>query len=112
MNFFDELAKLCKLRNITIENLLKKIGRTSATYYSWRARNLLPRCDELYEICKILNVSMEYFFTSDDDLIISPGIKSFIKKIELLSADEIEILNNLSETQLKNMIALCKSIKN
>ena len=51
------------------------------------------------------------FFTSDDDSIISPGIKSFIQKIELLSADEIEILNNLTEAQLKNIIALCKSIK-
>lgn len=111
MNFFDKLATLCKLRNITIDNLLHKIGRTSNTYYSWRARNLLPRCDELYEICKILNVPMEYFFSADDN-VIPPAMKSLVQKIELLSVDEFEILNNMTEDQLRSMIALCKSIKN
>lgn len=113
MNIYEEIIKLCKLRNITIDELMKKIGKTSAIYYGWRARDMMPRADDLYNICKVLNVSMEHFFDNDDDNYIVPvNIKSLVQKLENLSTEDLEILKNLSPEQLQNMIALCKSIKN
>lgn len=113
MNIYEEIIKLCKLRNITIDELMKRIGKTSAIYYGWRARDMMPRADDLYNICKVLNVSMEHFFDNDDDNYIVPvNIKSLVQKLENLSTEDLEILKNLSPEQLQNMIALCKSIKN
>lgn len=112
MNFFDKLANLCKLRNITIENLWQQIGRTTATYYSWRSRNVLPRADEVFEMSKILKVPMEYFFDSEDSYcIVPPELKPLIQKIESLPTEDIEIITHISESQLQSVIALCKSIK-
>lgn len=110
MNIYEEIIKLCKLRNITIDELMKKIGKTSAIYYGWRARDMMPRADDLYNICKVLNVSMEHFFEDDDSVCYIP--KQMINKLENLSDDDLYAINNLSPEQLQNMIALCKSIKN
>lgn len=113
MNIYEEIIKLCKLRNITIDELMKKIGKTSAIYYGWRARDMMPRADDLYNICKVLNVSMEHFFEDDSETFtISKKIKPLVDKLEKLPPDDFQLVTELSEAQLKNMITLCKSIKN
>lgn len=112
MNYYDEIIKLCKQREITIDELMMKIGKSSATYYGWRARNISPRASDLYEICKVLNVSMEHFFEDEESYTVPPKIKPLVKNFEQLSADDLEVLLSLSPAQLQNLIKLFKSIKN
>lgn len=113
MFFYDEINRLCKIRCTTIDAVMKKIGKTSAVYFGWRARDMFPRSDDLYNICKVLEVPMEHFFEDDSEtFVISKKIKPLVDKLEKLAPDDFQIITELSEAQLKNMITLYKSIKN
>lgn len=111
MNFYDEVKRLCKLRGITIEELMQMIGKTNATYFGWRQRGDYPRADDVYDIAKILEVSVEHFFEDDRGIVVNEKMKNVVKNLERLSNEELEVINNLTEEQLKNLINLAKSMK-
>lgn len=112
MNIYEEIKRLCKVRGITIDDLMKQIGKSGiATYAGWRQRGCYPRAEDLYKICKVLEVSMEHFFGDDEGIVVSKIKMDFINKLDYLSDEDFEIINNLSESQLKNLINLAKSMQ-
>lgn len=111
MNFYDEVKRLCKLRGITIEELMKMAGKTYATYFGWRQRGDYPRADDVYDIAKILEVSVEHFFEDDRGIVVNEKMMNVVKNLESLPNEDLEILNNMNEEQLKNLINLAKSLK-
>lgn len=112
MNFYEELKRLCKIRGLTVEVLLKMIGKPGITTFSgWKQRGCYPRADDLYKICKILEVSMEHFFGDEEGIVVNKTKMDFINKLDYLSDDDFQTLNNLSEAQLKNLITLAKSMQ-
>ena len=87
---------------------MKKIGKSGLNVYNgWRQRKILPRADQLYLICKTLNVPMEYFF---DDAPSETERDKILKKINSLSQEELTILSNMTEEQLKKIINFAASI--
>ena len=112
MNFFIELKRLCKARDITLDQLMKRIGKPGIrTYTGWRQRDVLPRANDLYEICKVLEVSMEHFFGDDEGIVVNKTKIDFINKLNYLTDDEFESLYSLTETQLKSLANLAKSMQ-
>lgn len=111
MEIYDEIKRQCHLKGITIDELAKVIGITPAVYYGWRQRNMIPRADYLHNICKVLGVSMEHFFDDGKDYVVLEKIIPIVKKIETLTDEDIEFLNNLSATQIQSMLSFCKSMK-
>lgn len=112
MNFFDEIKRLCKARGITVDELMKMIGKTGIPVYAgWRQRNCYPRADDFYKICKTLEVSMEHFFEDDKGIVVSERMMNLVNKLDVLTQDELDTFNNLTELQLKNLITLAKSMQ-
>lgn len=112
MNFYDELKRLCRIKGITIDSLMKMIGRPGIVAFSgWKQRDCYPRADDLYKICKILEVSMEHFFDDDEGIVVDKKKMDLINKLDYLSDEEFETLSKLSESQLKNLINLARSMQ-
>lgn len=112
MNFFDEIKRLCKVRGITIDDLMRLIGKTGIPVYAgWRQRGCYPRADDFHKICNVLEVSMEHFFDDDKGIVVSDRIIKLVKKLDSLSEEDLNILNNLTENQLKNILSLAKSMQ-
>lgn len=111
MNFYDEVKRLCKLRGMTIEELMQMAGKTYATYFGWRQRGDYPRADDVYDIAKILEVSVEHFFDDDRGVVVNEKIMNIVKNLESLPNKDLEILNNMNQEQLTNLINLAKSLK-
>lgn len=110
MDFFDEIKRLCKIREMTIDELMVKIGKGGVpTYAGWRQRKCYPRANDFYKICQALEVPMEHFFT-ENIKILPPKYVNILKKIENLSDEDFKFFENLTEDQLKNLIALAKSM--
>ena len=65
MDFYERTKKLCKEQNITIETLMLKCNLARETFSKWGARKSYPRSDNLYDMSKVLGVSMDYLFTGE-----------------------------------------------
>ena len=83
MNFFDEIKRLCKIKGITVDELMKMIGKPGIpTYAGWRQRGCLPRTDDFYKICKVFEISMEHFFDEETGIVVKQEMVDFVKKLE------------------------------
>ena len=112
MNFFDEIKRLCKIRGITVDELMKMIGKTGIPVYAgWRQRGCYPRADDFHKICNVLEVSMEHFFDNDKGIVVSDRMMNLVKKLDSLTEEDVNTLNNLTITQLKNLLTLAKSMQ-
>lgn len=112
MNFFEEIKRLCKVRGMTVDELMKMIGKTGIPVYAgWRQRGCYPRADDFYKICNVLEVSMEHFFGDGKGVVVSERMMNLVKKLDNLPQEDLNILNNLTETQLKNLLTLAKSMQ-
>lgn len=56
----DRIKEHCSLTE------LESIGIPQSTFSKWKARNTIPRSDDLYRIAKYIGVSMEYLLTGED----------------------------------------------
>lgn len=111
MDIFDEIKRLCKIRGITIDDLMKMIGRSGiAVYAGWRQRGCYPRSEDLYKISKVLEVSMEHFFGDNEGIVVNQNKIDFINKLDFLTKEDFDVLTNLNSEQIKNLIALAKSM--
>ena len=109
MNFFVDIKRLCKIRGITVDELMKMIGKTGIPVYAgWRQRGCYPRANDLYKICNVLEVSMEHFFDDDKGIVVSDRMMNLVKKLDSLPEEDMNTLNNLTITQLKNLLTLAK----
>lgn len=70
MDFFEEVKRLAKQQNTTIESVCKRaFGDKQSSidkYYGWSKRDLWPRMDDGHLIASVLGVSMDHFFESEN----------------------------------------------
>lgn len=107
MNFFDEVKRLCKQQNLTVEYVVTKALGAGAIdmYYGWKRRNSLPRIDDAYSIAKVLGVSVDYFMSDDKADLIPGRYKEICEILENFSDKEIEqikiMLKTMQKTKMK-----------
>lgn len=65
MNFYEIVNAECKKNRITITELLRQIGLSSANTGAWKNGGF-PRVDNLIEISDILNVSIDYLLGREE----------------------------------------------
>jgi len=68
LDFYERTKNLCKEQQITIEGLMTSCDLTKDTFMKWRKRSTFPKADDLYKMCKILKVSMEYLLMGEERL--------------------------------------------
>lgn len=76
----DRIKKLCKKNKINITNLEKETGLSNGQIGKWKER--YPRADQLYNVSKYLNVTMEYILTGEENNIEELEIISFYRKAD------------------------------
>jgi len=98
---FSVIDLINRIKSITPLKSLEAIGLPSNVISNWKARNTIPKSDDLYKIAKLLDVSMEWLLTGETTL---------DTKAEIVP-DEKELLMNyrqLTEEQ-QRMIRLTTS---
>lgn len=85
MDFYERTKMLCKERNITVEALMAACNLRRETFAKWGARKSYPRSDNLYDMSKVLNVSMEYLLMGEEKAEIPPRLQAVV---DALSSDE------------------------
>lgn len=79
---FDVTDLLDRIKSIKpLKDVIEQTGISQPSFSKWKARNSMPKADDLYKIACCLNVSMEYLLTGED-------------KQNELSQDETELLTN------------------
>ena len=102
MNFFDEVKRLSKEQNTTVEATVKKaLGENQGAvdqYYGWMKRDIYPRMDDGFKIAEALGVTMNHFFTDKE----APSRYSEIN----------DILSSFSDVELANIKVMLETMKN
>ena len=55
---FKNLEKLRKIKGISVDELMKKLGRNRLTYYAWQESGSIPSADVI-KMHEIFNVSTD-----------------------------------------------------
>ena len=92
-DFGLRLKRLRKRKKLSQTELAKKIGVTKSTIYRYESNTLSPSLDKAILLAQILDTTLEYLAGLDK----IPTIK-----IDNLSEDQIEWLNNTIKIVLKN----------
>ena len=82
-DFYERTKRLCRKNCMTIEGLMSSCGLIKDTFAKWRRREIYPRADILMQMCQILNVSMEYMMTGEEEYRLNPrvvAIADFLEK--------------------------------
>lgn len=89
MDFYERTKMLCKERNITVEALMAACNLRRETFAKWGARKSYPRSDNLYDMSKALNVSMEYLLMGEERTVIPSRFQAII---DVLSLDDDKLV--------------------
>lgn len=54
---------------------------------------------------------MEHFFDDDKGIVVSDRMMNLVRKLDSLPEEDLNTLNNLTTTQLKNLLTLAKSMQ-
>lgn len=92
-DFGLRLKRLRKRKKLSQTELAKKIGVTKSTIYRYESNTLSPSLDKVILLAQILDTTLDYLAGLDK----IPTIK-----IDNLSEDQIEWLNNTIKIVLKN----------
>ena len=92
-DFGLRLKRLRKRKKLSQTELAKKIGVTKSTIYRYESNTLSPSLDKAILLAQILDTTLDYLAGLDK----IPKIK-----IDNLSEDQIEWLNNTIKIVLKN----------
>ncbi len=106
MIFFDEVKRLVKANNTTIEAVMNKVLDVewgAHIYQGWRRRGTLPRIDIGYKIAKELGVTVEHFFEETAADPVPARLRGICKELEEFSPKELEAV--------KSMIISVKELK-
>lgn len=60
-NFSEKLLTIRKEKHLTQVELAKKLGVSQVAIHNWENGKRLPSLNKFNNICKVLNVSSEYF---------------------------------------------------
>lgn len=87
MGFFEEVKRLAKEKDTTIEALVENIpGKNRDSYYGWRRANNLPRADDAVKIAQALGTTVEFLVTGQEPAYISSKLSP--KALEIARAAE------------------------
>ena len=92
-DFGLRLKRLRKRKKLSQTELAKKIGVTKSTIYRYESNTLSPSLDKAILLAQLLDTTLDYLAGLDK----IPTIK-----IDNLSEDQIEWLNNTIKIVLKN----------
>lgn len=107
MSFYDEVKKLCKQQNTTVEAVLTEALGPGAVdmYYGRKRRHTLPRLEDVYKIAKVLGVSIDYLMDGDNSEHIPKRYKDICAQLNDFSDLELEqikiMLKTMHETKIK-----------
>jgi transcriptional regulator with XRE-family HTH domain len=88
MNFWDRLRAEIKERDLTQEDVAKKLNVPIGTFKNWLLRQTYPDALEIVEIAKMLDTSAEYLVTGTDSAGLSEEERHLIKSFRKLSKCE------------------------
>lgn len=92
-DFGLRLKKLRKRKKLSQTELAKKIGVTKSTIYRYESNTLSPSLEKAIVLAKVLDTTLDYLAGLE---------KSPIIKVDTLSEEQIEWLNNTIKIVLKN----------
>ena len=64
--FYENLLQICKLKNVSVTNLIAELGLSSGNLSSWKKGNK-PRSDTLVKIAERLDVSVNYLLGESEN---------------------------------------------
>ena len=102
LDFYERTKQLCREKQITIENLMVSCDLTKDTFMKWRKRATFPKADDLYKMCKIFGVSMEYLLKGEDT--VTPSRAQLVYNF-LKDNRPGELTDILTELEKKNGIS-------
>lgn len=65
--FFEKILKLRESLGMTQSEFGKKLGVSNQAVSKWENDTSCPSIDSIYKMCKVFNVSIEYFFSDIED---------------------------------------------
>ena len=109
-NKFNELLnQYRKSRNITLEELGKKIGKSKATISKYETGEIIPDIMTLLEICNSLNVSLSELFPMESNNINRPVKNPFsVNKLYLYYYTEDILITSIIELSEENDLIFVK----
>lgn len=66
-NFAEKIFALRESLGITQSEFGKRLGVTNRAVSKWENEISMPSIESIYKMCKLYNVSIDYFFTDTDD---------------------------------------------
>ena len=75
LNFAEKVSKLRESLGMTQEEFGKSLGVTNRAVSKWENEISYPSIDSIYKICKLYNVSIEYFFSDLEPAFKKEGVK-------------------------------------
>ena len=99
--FKKKFEKLCSDRGVSPTAVCVAIGLSNATYSCWTNESM-PRKTTLLKLAEYFGVPVEYFTTDEPE------------EIEMISPNKqalLNLINTLSEEQIKRLAELLKSMK-
>lgn len=64
--FYENLLEICKIKNISVTNLIAELGLSSGNLSKWKSGGK-PRSDTLIKITERLGVPAAYFLNENDN---------------------------------------------
>ena len=75
LNFSEKVSSLRESLGMTQEEFGKSLGVTNRAVSKWENEISYPSIDSIYKICKLYNVSIEYFFSDLEPAFKKEGVK-------------------------------------
>ena len=101
MSFYEIVNAECEKNGITITELLRRIGLSSANTGAWKNGGF-PRVDKLIKISDILNVSIDFLL----------GRENKPKETVFTFAAHNELAHDLTSDQIKQLEAYADLLRN
>lgn len=102
-----KIKNLCEERGIKIRDLLKSAGLSLHIIDDWESNIANPSIPALLQICKVLNITLEYLF-QNDELTLTASQKKLLDQWKVLDPKEKKAIKNyikamqyLNEQKLK-----------
>lgn len=94
--FYENLLEICKVKNISVTNLIAELGLSSGNLSSWKKGNK-PRSDTLVKIAERLDISVNYLLGESEN---SEATKLYARYSQL-NPEQQALVENLMR-QLEN----------
>lgn len=98
--FVNRIYELCKIQNISIEDLIKKADIVPKTFYLWEQNKAVPSLKSLEILCDVFGISLPFFLQGYDENNLHIKQRNFI--------DNWRELSELEKLAIKKVISSFK----